>query len=130
MLRRPPRSTRTDTLFPYTTLFRSIRAPYRSFAHSSAIPWIVKQAVERAGLTGIPSGSHVFRHSLATAMLREGSSLEAIGTVLRHVKPDTTAIYAKVDFNMLAEVAQPWMGGASYCSIMCRAMSSSVSNLG
>src|SRR3546814_18868935 len=28
MIRRPPRSTRTDTLFPYTTLFRSPRAPY------------------------------------------------------------------------------------------------------
>src|SRR3546814_2598707 len=30
MIRRPPRSTRTDTLFPYTTLFRSCRAvaPY------------------------------------------------------------------------------------------------------
>src|SRR3546814_16242237 len=27
MLRRPPRSTRTDTLFPYTTLFRSVREP-------------------------------------------------------------------------------------------------------
>src|SRR3546814_6061584 len=26
MIRRPPRSTRTDTLFPYTTLFRSMRA--------------------------------------------------------------------------------------------------------
>src|SRR3546814_3034151 len=26
MIRRPPRSTRTDTLFPYTTLFRSVRA--------------------------------------------------------------------------------------------------------
>src|SRR3546814_18824801 len=26
MIRRPPRSTRTDTLFPYTTLFRSIQA--------------------------------------------------------------------------------------------------------
>src|SRR3546814_7521685 len=26
MIRRPPRSTRTDTLFPYTTLFRSPRA--------------------------------------------------------------------------------------------------------
>src|SRR3546814_8798680 len=25
MIRRPPRSTRTDTLFPYTTLFRSCR---------------------------------------------------------------------------------------------------------
>src|SRR3546814_16751896 len=30
MLRRPPRSTRTDTLFPYTTLFRS---HHRQVAH-------------------------------------------------------------------------------------------------
>src|SRR3546814_4529281 len=29
MIRRPPRSTRTDTLFPYTTLFRSSRAEGR-----------------------------------------------------------------------------------------------------
>src|SRR3546814_6558834 len=28
MIRRPPRSTRTDTLFPYTTLFRSLLAPH------------------------------------------------------------------------------------------------------
>src|SRR3546814_16783184 len=27
MIRRPPRSTRTDTLFPYTTLFRSVAHP-------------------------------------------------------------------------------------------------------
>src|SRR3546814_3730548 len=27
MIRRPPRSTRTDTLFPYTTLFRSVFNP-------------------------------------------------------------------------------------------------------
>src|SRR3546814_11971675 len=26
MIRRPPRATRTDTLFPYTTLFRSVHA--------------------------------------------------------------------------------------------------------
>src|SRR3546814_16251530 len=35
MIRRPPRSTRTDTLFPYTTLFRSCRArisPYCGIA--------------------------------------------------------------------------------------------------
>src|SRR3546814_9843478 len=30
MLRRPPRSTRTDTLFPYTTLFRSKDGPIQS----------------------------------------------------------------------------------------------------
>src|SRR3546814_12583144 len=32
MIRRPPRSTRTDTLFPYTTLFRSKRADPREIA--------------------------------------------------------------------------------------------------
>src|SRR3546814_16572473 len=34
MIRRPPRSTRTDTLFPYTTLFRSARAPARLYRRS------------------------------------------------------------------------------------------------
>src|SRR3546814_3461037 len=35
MIRRPPRSTRTDTLFPYTTLFRSVR---RSRAARAGMP--------------------------------------------------------------------------------------------
>src|SRR3546814_21019743 len=30
MIRRPPRSTRTDTLFPYTTLFRSLHGSFMS----------------------------------------------------------------------------------------------------
>src|SRR3546814_14788091 len=33
MIRRPPRSTRTDTLFPYTTLFRSPHSGHRSPIH-------------------------------------------------------------------------------------------------
>src|SRR3546814_18866064 len=33
MIRRPPRSTRTDTLFPYTTLFRSCAAEQREVVH-------------------------------------------------------------------------------------------------
>src|SRR3546814_16096415 len=33
MIRRPPRSTRTDTLFPYPTLFRSVPCSYRQRAH-------------------------------------------------------------------------------------------------
>src|SRR3546814_3234527 len=37
MIRRPPRSTRTDTLFPYTTLFRSVpRAPYCKLCKNAA----------------------------------------------------------------------------------------------
>src|SRR3546814_7381905 len=36
MIRRPPRSTRTDTLFPYTTLFRSPSSPVGRDAQSIA----------------------------------------------------------------------------------------------
>src|SRR3546814_12096730 len=38
MIRRPPRSTRTDTLFPYTTLFRSCRCarPDAAYARNGA----------------------------------------------------------------------------------------------
>src|SRR3546814_20310835 len=38
MIRRPPRSTRTDTLFPYTTLFRSLQAPARP---SRSSDWLI-----------------------------------------------------------------------------------------
>src|SRR3546814_2922081 len=38
MIRRPPRSTRTDTLFPYTTLFRSLIAELHTRSMLSALP--------------------------------------------------------------------------------------------
>src|SRR3546814_13483041 len=38
MIRRPPRSTRTDTLFPYTTLFRSGAAPAGAASAASFCP--------------------------------------------------------------------------------------------
>src|SRR3546814_2114846 len=38
MIRRPPRSTRTDTLFPYTTLFRSLRRDPSRRARPSGRP--------------------------------------------------------------------------------------------
>src|SRR3546814_13050174 len=37
MIRRPPRSTRTDTLFPYTTLFRSDLALYAAKAEGAGV---------------------------------------------------------------------------------------------
>src|SRR3546814_12177321 len=43
MVRRPPRSTRTDTLFPYTTLFRSwgdaLRSASPGAAQAGTQPW-------------------------------------------------------------------------------------------
>src|SRR3546814_7282655 len=37
MIRRPPRSTRTDTLFPYTTLFRSVGRCHAGISQSSTV---------------------------------------------------------------------------------------------
>src|SRR3546814_10264806 len=45
MIRRPPRSTRTDTLFPYTTLFRSHRGPVRDVVGEHG--WAVEGAAGR-----------------------------------------------------------------------------------
>src|SRR3546814_10851880 len=47
MIRRPPRSTRTDTLFPYTTLFRSIIVAPGAFDCISA------RLVENAGFPAV-----------------------------------------------------------------------------
>jgi site-specific recombinase XerD len=41
-------------------------------------------------------------------MLRQGASLESIGALLRHSSIETTTIYAKVDIEMLKEIAMPW----------------------
>src|SRR3546814_11064642 len=41
MIRRPPRSTRTDTLFPYTTLFRSVSACRRPDGTLAVYPSMV-----------------------------------------------------------------------------------------
>src|SRR3546814_6414146 len=43
MIRLPPRSTRTDTLFPYTTLFRSTAVAVRLVEQ---LPYVVADAVE------------------------------------------------------------------------------------
>src|SRR3546814_16838140 len=52
MIRRPPRSTRTDTLFPYTTLFRSIARTFRRDDRRQLLIDISRLVVEDAR-TGI-----------------------------------------------------------------------------
>jgi len=92
-------------------LFLRSTAPYRPFTASSSISDIVARALRRAGIEDSPStGATLLRHSAATAMLRGGATLQAVGAVLRHRSPDMTAHYAKVDVAMLEAIAQPWPG--------------------
>src|SRR3546814_21097202 len=58
MLRRPPRSTRTDTLFPYTTLFRSPSAHTASLAPAPVWPARpLAAAVVRSDFSSLAAGS-------------------------------------------------------------------------
>jgi site-specific recombinase XerD len=88
------------------------QAPYVGFSFSAAISNLVRHAINRAGVRSARTGAHVFRHSLATEMLRQGASLDEIGDLLRHQSPNTTAIYAKVDVSALRPLALSWPGGA------------------
>jgi site-specific recombinase XerD len=89
-------------------VFVCMRAPLRGFAGASTVSTIVRRALERAGLNPPKKGAHVLRHSLATGMLQSGASMAEIGEILRHRSPNTTEIYAKVDFAGLSLLAQPW----------------------
>jgi site-specific recombinase XerD len=97
---RPPCATRH--------LLVTARAPFHEFAGPTTVCRIVEQALKRAGLNPSQRGAHLLRHSLATALLRRGASLQEIGDVLRHAHPATTQIYAKVDVAALQALAQPW----------------------
>jgi integrase/recombinase XerD len=91
------------------TLFVRSRAPFRALANHCAISMIVARAMRRAGVTCPSRGAaHVLRHSVASSMLRQGSSLQEIAAVLRHRSIATTEIYAKVDVVTLRQIVQPW----------------------
>src|SRR3546814_4996061 len=79
MIRRPPRSTRTDTLFPYTTLFRSPVLELRDLASPGKLAptSLTLRAGEVLGLAGtLGSGRSELLHAIF------GADPAAPGTVL------------------------------------------------
>src|SRR3546814_10287019 len=56
MCRRPPRSTRTDTLFPYTTLFRSVADRVRFLPTLSHLDFMNVMALSQVSLDTWPFG--------------------------------------------------------------------------
>ena len=94
-------------------LFLRALAPHVGFASGCAITMIAKAALDRVGIEGCAHrGAHIFRHSLATELLRSGATLAEIGQLLRHESHDTTRIYAKVDIEALRTLSLAWPGGA------------------
>lgn len=88
-------------------------APHAALNNSAVIGLRGRAAMKRAGVKSARQGAHVFRHTLASEMLRHGASLDEIARLLRHKDHDSTAIYAKVDLGALRRLVVALPRGAS-----------------
>src|SRR3546814_12389917 len=83
MIRRPPRSTRTDTLFPYTTLFRSIPEAQRAATTARLCAADTAEAflrIERECLAAIANGDTLTTDADAS---RKGAAVLAANAARR-----------------------------------------------
>src|SRR3546814_9231107 len=98
MIRRPPRSTRTDTLFPYTTLFRSYGAEVKDILIDCDV---VLRSGEQRTLPLADLG-YTYRHS----ELPEGAVVT--GATFRGRPGEAQAIQAEMDrISASREASQP-----------------------
>src|SRR3546814_4724196 len=82
MIRRPPRSTRTDTLFPYTTLFRSTPNISARMRHVGGALSSAPGASAAAGI-GSALGSAVGRASSALGRERSEEHTSELQSLMR-----------------------------------------------
>src|SRR3546814_16224505 len=73
MIRRPPIATRTDTLFPYTTLFRAAPTAHYVGRGPRTEGWMAEQRVKvliiGAGAAGLTAGIYTARANLAPMLV-------------------------------------------------------------
>jgi site-specific recombinase XerD len=70
------------------------------------IKGIVCTRIDRIGVTGKRRGPHALRHAAAQHLLDQGLSMKAVGDYLGHRSVAATSVYAKVQLNVLREVAE------------------------
>src|SRR3546814_1979321 len=101
MIRRPPRSTRTDTLFPYTTLFRSnAEADYRRKAELGAQQLVAKSDIDLARAARDQARAQV---NAAQAQIRQ----QTASTETTRINLGRTVIRSPVDGVVLTRTIEP-----------------------
>src|SRR3546814_3764774 len=83
MIRRPPRSTRTDTLFPYTTLFRSLGTGARVFTETAE--HLRGHHADPALVDAARGHALMLRHHHHAHALRFEHALDAAGDLRGHL---------------------------------------------
>lgn len=102
---RPRLSDNSGEAAGLRTVFVAARAPRRPMDRVT-VSSMTARTCARAGID--PVGAHRLRHTLGEAMIRAEVPVAAIGQVLRHHDPLTTANYARVDVERLRGLSRPW----------------------
>lgn len=89
-------------------IFLSGCAPYIA-ATNHCVCAAIRDIIDKSGISteGKHHGSHSMRHSLASAMLQNGTTLPVISEVLGHQSTQTTMTYLKIDISSLLQCALP-----------------------
>jgi integrase len=88
-------------------VFLRARLPHLALG-PSAVTWVVRKALQEAGVSCGPCGPHALRHAFATRLVRDGQPLKVIADLLGHRSMAEVSTYAKLDHARLLEVAAPW----------------------
>lgn len=96
----------------YDGLFLRTYAPYTPIQSSPAVGTMIRKYIKETGLKTPTLGTHQLRHSLATHLINNGSTLKDVADMLGHKSIESTGIYAKVQLERLKDVALPFPGGA------------------
>lgn len=96
---------------PYREVFLTASTPHEPLTTATTPTFMTRRFLERIGLHGRRLGTHCFRHTAASQMVRNGAPLKDVADVLGHRSLRTTSLYIKLDEAALASVALPWPGG-------------------
>ena len=90
---------------PFREIFIRVHAPFRPFSDGGSLTHLCRDAIDRAKLKRSQyKGSHAFRHSLATRLVRLGQPLKTVGDVLGHRSHQSALVYAKLNLRDLRQV--------------------------
>ncbi|UCD89922.1 MAG: tyrosine-type recombinase/integrase, partial [Desulfobacterales bacterium] len=102
--------------YPINTVFRSILLSigkkdgrvFNRWKHPDTVSHLIKEALVDAGFQNL--SLHGLRHTYATLKVLEGRTLKEVQNLLGHSEQRTTEIYAHIEDDHLAEIAEVNLG--------------------